>query len=205
MVHEKSNPIRLLITAFEPFNQQSDNSSLDVLNHLSIQMKHAEIIKRVLPVTYDHLRYSKLIESERPTIILHLGEASNRDKISLERRAVNLMHASIPDNLGTIKQNELILSNGPNELFSTIPIESLYESLFTLGLPIEISDSAGQFICNQALYCSLNHVREHQLNIQVGFIHFPRLNHQVNKPGMISLPLETALNTLENIIQRLVH
>ena len=45
--------MKILITAFEPFNKQFDNASLEVLNHISMKIDNIEIIKKVLPVTYD--------------------------------------------------------------------------------------------------------------------------------------------------------
>ncbi len=203
MVYKKSEQLKLLITAFEPFNQQTENASLDVLNQLPNELKGIQVIKLVLPVVYNNYRYSLFIDRYSPDIIIHLGEAGGRHNINLERRAINLMNASIPDNEGNIKFNQKIFENGPDEYLTNIDIDTLVLNLIAQKYPIEVSESAGQYICNQAFYCSMHELKTRNLPVKVGFIHIPRLNHQINQPTTPTLSLEIATHSVEAIINEI--
>lgn len=190
----------LLLTAFEPFNNQSENASYDILNRLDYRKKNVTVHKIKLPVHYDACVYRKLLLEYRPDIILHLGEAARRPLINLEKRGINRMDASIPDNQGTLKSGEPINPLGLDEYLSTIPVEVVVEALKKQGFPIDSSESAGTYICNLALYSSLEAVRELKMDTKVGFIHFPRLSHQNNPKDIPTLPLDVATETLQAII-----
>jgi len=193
----------VLLTAFEPFNNQAENASSDVLNHLDIVLENVTLVKTVIPVLYDKNIYKYLLENYHPDIVLHLGEAGRRSLINLEIRGVNVMNAPIPDNAGILKTGEPIKPFGPDEFLSTLPIKPMIESLKTEGYPIDSSETAGTFICNLALYSSLEAVRTLNLSTKVGFIHFPRLSHQLNPKDMPTLTLKEATDTLVAILKYL--
>ncbi len=197
--------MKILITAFEPFNQQTENASYEILQNLDYDDSSIEIIKVFLPVVYDYHIYKTLIMKHHPSIILHLGEAYGRSLIGLERRAKNLKSANIPDNEGVIFTNELIHPLGPEERLTTLPIESIYQAVQKQNNPIEISESAGTYICNLALYASLEAIEALQWPIQVGFIHFPRLDHQKNSLNIPTLSLKTSVDCLTAILRSIIN
>jgi len=196
--------MKLLLTAFEPFNQLTENASLDVLNAIHLELNGLTMIKEVLPVVYDHSIYKKLLLKHHPDVVIHMGEAGNRSLVNLEYRGVNKMSASVADNCGVLKTDELILMNGPAELMETLGSNSIIDHLATQGYPLAISQSAGTFICNLALYSSLLAVSDLQMNTKVGFIHIPRLSHQINPVGMPTLSLTAAVDTVKAIIASII-
>jgi len=204
MIHQISSQVKLLITAFEPFKSQKENASLDVLNQFPNEIEGIQIIKLVLPVIYNNSRYALFIDHYLPDILIHLGEAGGRKNVSLERRAINLMDASITDNHGIIKQNEKILIEGPDEYLTNIDVDSVITTLKIQNYPVEVSESAGKYICNQAFYCSMHEVQTKKLPITIGFIHIPRLDHQVNLPNVPTLSLELATKTVEALINEIL-
>ena len=63
------------------------------------------------------------------------------------------------------------------------------------GLPGEVSNSAGAFVCNDTLYLLLHHYAG--TDTRVGFIHVPFLPEQ----GEPSLSLEDTIRALEAAIE----
>lgn len=194
----------ILITAFEPFNQQIENASLDVLHHLNFTHSEVTLYRVVLPVIYRSTTYQELLIKYRPDVVLLMGEASGRTKICLEHRAVNMMKASIPDNEGMMYHGEAIDAFGPNESIDTIDSTAIVAKLEPLGYPVALSESAGTFICNLAFYQTLSFVRSLRMNTKVGFLHFPRLTHQMNPINTPSIELEVASSTLASILDYLI-
>ncbi len=194
----------VLITAFEPFNHQVENASLDVLHHLNYTHPEVTLHRVVLPVIYRSTIYRELLINYRPDIVLLMGEASGRTRICLEHRAINVMKASIPDNEGIMYQGEPIDLFGPNESIDTIDSTAIVAKLEPLGFPVVLSESAGTFICNLALYQTLSFVRSLRMNTKVGFLHFPRLTHQMNPINTPTIDLEVALSTLASILDYLL-
>ncbi len=66
-----------------------------------------EVFLEVLPVEYEKSvdQMLSLIREIEPEIILALGQAEGRTKVSLERIAINLDAARIPDNGGALRMN----------------------------------------------------------------------------------------------------
>jgi pyroglutamyl-peptidase len=195
--------MKLLLTAFEPFNQLTENASLDVLNAIHLELKGLILIKEVLPVVYAHSIYKELLLKHHPDFVILMGEAGNRSLVNLEYRGVNKMSASVPDNCGVLKSDELILTNGPTELIETLGSKGIVDHLATQGYPLALSHTAGTFICNLALYSSLLAVSDLHMKTKVGFIHLPRLSHQSNPVGMPTLTLKAAVDTVIAIINEI--
>ena len=97
--------MKILITAFEPFNNDTVNPSEEIL-------KNIDGCKVMLPVSYNRVEevLDDAICKYNPDFILSLGYAGSRSEISIEKCAYNLMKASIKDNYGTLldKQDALI-------------------------------------------------------------------------------------------------
>ena len=196
--------MNLLLTAFEPFNKLSENASLDVLNAIPDTIEGLTLIKTVLPVIYDNKIYKQLLMKHHPDIVIHMGEAGNRPFVNLEYRGVNKMSATVPDNHGVTMNGQPIAVGGNEELIETLGSKNIVDHLSSLGYPIALSESAGSFICNLALYSSLQAVIELMMATKVGFIHLPRLSHQVNPVGMPTIELTLAVDTVLAVIRELI-
>jgi pyroglutamyl-peptidase len=126
------------------------------------------------------------LAQHRPDIVLALGQAEGRCDLSLERVAINVQDARIPDNAGRQPIDVPVIQGGPAAYFSTLPIKSLVAGLKAAGFPASVSQTAGTFVCNQVFY-GLQHALVGQ-GVHSGFMHLPLLPEQAaHWPGP-SLP-----------------
>jgi pyroglutamyl-peptidase len=190
--------MKLLLTGFEPFGGSSLNPSEQVVKRLGqIEIRGIELATSILPV--DQVESTrKLIHAYQeatPDVVLCLGEASRRPTLSIERVAVNLMDYRIADNQGNMVVDRQIVPDGPAAYFVTLPVRRIYEKLIAEGIPVELSLSAGAFLCNQVLYTILHTIALKKLPVQAGFIHLPSLPEQVaNQNKTIpSMSVDTSL------------
>lgn len=136
----------------------------------------------------------RLIDLHQPAMVVCVGQAGGRHALSLERVAVNLVHAHIPDNAGAQPQDQPVVADAPAAYFSTLPVTSMMKALQAAGLPAELSYSAGPFVCNHVFY-GLMHALATQpgLNgVRGGFLHVPYLPAQ----GVPNLPLKDTVRGL---------
>lgn len=190
----------MLVTGFEPFKKEKVNPSWEVCKKLS-----GETIEvRQLPVVFGEARTKavEFFDEVTPDVVLHLGEAGGRTHISVERIAVNCDDASIKDNKGQKRDDQLIESAGEDGLFTSIPVKKIVHSLKKAGIPAVVSNSAGTYLCNHVLYGMLHHVKRKNLPVKVGFIHLPYLPEQtVNKPGKASMSLDLMVEAVKIAIK----
>ncbi|MGL4382777.1 MAG: pyroglutamyl-peptidase I [Bacilli bacterium] len=168
--------MKILISAFTPFNQEKDNVSLMVLDKLPIL--DDIIIKKVIVDTIQNVCFKQLKEAYttfKPDYIIMLGQSGSAKMITLERVALNLDDFRIKDNGLNQPIDQLIINNGPTAYFQTLPLKKIYHELTNNDLEACISNSAGTFVCNHLFYQCL-----HDLNnskIKAGFIHLPKTNN----------------------------
>lgn len=180
---------KVLLTGFEPFAGSSLNPSQLIVEQLA-GTPGLETV--VLPVEYDSASAQIVSLVERiPNVqaILCLGQAEGRSALSFERVAVNLDDAMLADNGGVVRNDEPIDPSGPRELFSTLPIENMVSAVREVGVPAEISLSAGTFVCNHIFY-TLQQLTA-GTNIKSGFVHVPLVEAQAKEfRGKPTLPLQ---------------
>jgi pyroglutamyl-peptidase len=183
---------RILVTGFEPFGGEAINPSWEVAQALHGQQRGGAVVTAVqLPCVFAQslpaLRTA--IRRHRPQVVLCLGLAGSRSAISLERVAVNLCDARIPDNAGAQPAGAPVVAGGPVAYFTRLPVKALVQRLLAAGLPAELSLSAGSFVCNQVMY-GLLHALRRQPGVPAGFIHLPPLPEQAAAhPGSRPLAL----------------
>jgi len=85
---------------------------------------------------------------------LCLGLAANRSALSLERVGINVDDARIPDNAGAQPIDQPAVPGAPAAYFATLPIKAMVAAMQAEGLPAEVSQTAGTFVCN-GLYAAL--------------------------------------------------
>jgi pyroglutamyl-peptidase len=199
--------MRLLLTGFEPFNGSPLNPSQQVVNRLEAErLPGVELAAAILPV--DRLRGPEkllgALEMTQPQAVLCLGEASTRAVLSIERLAVNLLNFSIPDDQGFQAEEEPIIPGGLAAFFATLPVRKACEAVKAAQVPVEISLSAGSYLCNQVFYTLLSALTHQGLDIPAGFVHLPRLPEQAAadqpSPGP-SMSLETSLRGIRAVIE----
>ena len=136
---------RLLITGFSPFGGDGINPAWQAVRALPERVGGWELYKRELPVAFrggPQALFEALEEAE-PDAVLMIGLAAGRAAVTPERQAVNEKTARIPDNEGCQPQNEPVIPGGPEILYSTLPVEDMAEAIREIGVPAQVSESAG--------------------------------------------------------------
>lgn len=177
--------MRILVTGFEPFGGQSLNPSWEVARALhGASLDGAQVTAVQLPCVFAQAlpTLQDALKMHRPDIVLALGQAEGRCDFSVERVAINVIDARIPDNAGEQPIDVPVIADGPVAYFSTLPIKSLVLGLRASGFAASVSQTAGTFVCNQVFY-ALQHALAGQ-GVHSGFVHLPLLPEQAaNWPG----------------------
>ena len=150
----KREPIAL-VTGFAPFGGESVNPSQLIAQALHGQtIAGHRVVGATLPTEFASslLVLNDLLKRHRPALVLAVGQAGGRAEISLERIAVNLIDARIPDNTGAQPIDIAVVENAPNAYFSTLPLKAMLAELQQAGIPAVLSHSAGTFVCNQVFF-----------------------------------------------------
>lgn len=190
---------RILLTGFDPFGGDSINPSWEAVRALhGRRLGGHRVVALQLPTTFDgSLRALRTaLRETRPTIVLGVGQAGGRDRLSIERVAINVNDARIPDNAGAQPVDEPVIAGGPAAYFCTLPIKAMLAALTTRGIPAEISNTAGTYVCNHVAY-AMAHLTAGQRHVRSGFIHIPFLPEQaaryVGAPSMALADVQAGL------------
>jgi pyroglutamyl-peptidase len=188
---------KLLITGFDPFGGASINPAWEAVKLLPEEIADFEVHKLEIPTVFDLATWKVLEKAEelRPDVILCIGQAGGRAAVTPERIGVNIRDAKIADNAGNQPVGQFVADDGPAAYFSTVPVMAMANAIQTAGLPGQVSNSAGAFVCNDTLYGLLHHYAG--TPVKVGFIHVPWLPEQ----GTPSLELDKTAAALEAAIR----
>lgn len=191
--------MKILVTAFDPFGGETINPAREAAAALPERIGGADIIKLWIPTVFGEAgkQVMKAMDDLRPDAVISLGQAGGRKAVTPERIAINLMDARSPDNAGSQPQEQAIEPGGPDGCFSTLPVKAMAAAIRELGLPGEVSLSAGAFVCNDVMYRVLRHAAKTMPETRCGFIHVPFLPEQTaEKPDTFSLSLEDMVKAL---------
>lgn len=186
----------IVITGFEPFGGDVENPSKEIAKRLDSRRLGEHLVRSaVLPVQHEAARemVDRLLADPDVRVVLHLGLAAGRARISLEQVAVNVMDYSIPDARGERPQGEPCVAGGPPAYFSTLPLRPMLAELTAEGIPACISYTAGTYLCNQTLYWTLHGIARRSLPVRAGFIHVPLLPSMVAAHGLEEASMDLAL------------
>lgn len=194
----------LLLTGFQAFGGEQENPSWQAVSALhGTRIAGHRVVARELPVAFgDALKALRVaLRDTRPALAVCVGQAGGRAQISLERVAINVDDARIPDNAGKQPVDIPVVAGGPAAYFATLPIKAMRQALQEAGFPAEISQTAGTFVCNHVFY-GLMHALRAQRHVRAGFIHLPYSPAQAARhPGAPSLAVETATDALRIALQ----
>lgn len=189
----------VLLTGFEPFDQDLVNPSWEAVRQLDgVQLgSDAQIVARRLPCAFATAGecLTRLIDELRPAMVIATGLGPGRSDISVERVAININDARIPDNLGDQPIDTAVVADGPAAYFTTLPIKAMVKAVREAGIAASVSQTAGTFVCNQVFY-----LLQHALagsGVRSGFIHVPLLPEQVmglQRPSMALGAIVTGLH-----------
>ena len=222
--------MKILLTAFTPFDGEKINPALEAMKLVKDRLGNLEVVKIEVPTVFRKSIQvvTEAIEKEKPDFVLSIGQAGGREGITPERVAINIDDARIPDNEGNQPIDEPIFPDGANAYFSTLPVKAMVEAIRREGLPSSLSNSAGTYVCNHLMYgilyflekndcqvrkghlqykdsCLLYDGEEKRQAVKAGFIHVPYLPEQTkNQKNLPSLPLLDMVRGLEAAICAIV-
>jgi len=123
----------------------------------------------------------KAVELQADAVI-SVGQAGGRNAMTPEVIGINLRETAIADNAGRLCSGEPIDPEGPDGIFSTLPVREMVASITGKGIPAKLSYSAGAYVCNDVLYTLLQ--RFEDTPVRAGFIHVPFIPGQ-GEPNMV--------------------
>lgn len=161
--------VTILLTSFEPFDGADTNPSEAVVNGVALRRPEARTLR--LPVSFKRAGSALLgaCETLRPSVIVSVGLAANRSKVSMERLAVNLADARIPDNDGDQPGGVELVPGGPVAKWTSLPVKTVLRTLDPAT--VELSMSAGTYVCNAVFYHALTWADG--AGARAGFVHVP--------------------------------
>lgn len=190
--------MKLLITGFDPFGGESVNPAYEAVKMIP-EINGIELIKLEIPTVFHRSKdiLKEAIIKHNPDIVICVGQAGGRSHVAIERVAINMDDARIPDNDGQQPIDEKIVENGPEAYFSNLPIKAMAESIKKAGLPGSVSNSAGTYVCNHIMYQLLHIIKESYPTMKGGFIHVPFSEAQAaHRDGVASMHLSSITEAL---------
>lgn len=168
----------ILVTGFDTFGNLAFNPTEVIVTQLAADPPTSlgeELRAHVLPTAYDRAAKDiiDLINETQPCLVLGLGVSRSRDKICLERFALNLDDAATGDNAGCIRRGEEINPGGPTALKTNVDIAAVLDRLADASVPTEISNHAGTFVCNHVYYRTLQTLETELPHVRCLFVHVP--------------------------------
>lgn len=192
--------MKIIVTGFDPFGGETINPSIECVKALP-EIEGVELIRLELPTVFKESakRLNEVINDVKPDAVLSVGQAGGRPGITMERIAINVDDARIPDNISQQPIDEAIQLDGEAAYFSTLPIKRIVKAIREAGISAEVSNSAGTFVCNHIMYQALFAATKADKPFKAGFMHIPFIPEQTtDKP---SLPLEESTKALQIAIE----
>ena len=114
--------MKILVTGFEPFGGAVINPAYEAVKLLPDVIAGAEVIKIEIPTVFgrDEEVVRAAVEKHHPDAVLCVGQAGGRSGITVEKVAINLMEARIPDNEGKQPLDTPIREDGENAYFASL-------------------------------------------------------------------------------------
>ena len=194
----------VLVTGFDPFAGEKTNPSWEICRMLPGTIAGLRVEALRVPCEFRRAIevVAGAIERVQPSLVVCLGQAGGRSHMSVERVAINLDDARAPDNGGARPVDQPIAADGPPAYFATLPIKAMTAAMRRAGVPAEVSNSAGTYVCNHLMYGVLHFIAASGLEARAGFIHVPYAEEQViDKAGIAAMALATMARGVEAAIE----
>jgi len=173
--------MKILLTGFEPFGGEIINPAYEILKTLPESINGHKLVKRQIPTSYNESinEIKTLLETEKPNVVLSLGQAGGSHGLVVEKVGLNLRDANAPDNDGHRASHEIIFEDGDTAYYSNLPVKAMVKRIMENNVPASLSYSAGAYVCNNVLYALLYFAKNHYNNMRCGFIHVPYFPEQI--------------------------
>ncbi|MFD7503503.1 pyroglutamyl-peptidase I [Streptomyces sp. NPDC059850] len=193
---------RILLTGFEPFGGSAVNPSWQAVSLVAADPPPgltvtAARLSCVFGTALDELRAE--VERTDPEVVVCVGEAGGRPDVTVERVAINVNDARIPDNAGRQPVDGPVVEGGPAAYFATLPVKACVAAVRAAGIPASVSQTAGTFVCNHVFYGLAHLIATERPALRGGFVHVPYLPEQVVDRAEPSLPAATVAEALRAI------
>ncbi len=178
---------RVLLTAFEPYDDWQENASWLAL----VDLTHwydgpIELVTRRYPVELSEMsnRLRADLQADYDYAI-HVGQSPGATVIQLEAVALNLR-----------SDGTTIIPDAPEAYRSPLPLDLAARQLNAAGLPTTVSNHAGTYLCNASLFLSQHYSHSFSMQTKSVFVHVPINPAQAAKEGnqlpSMSTPLASA-------------
>lgn len=167
----------IVITGFLPFGKVKINPSSEILKVLENDYDNLQLIKVELPVVYDKCFdvLKKVILEYQPQYVIAMGVANSRKVLSIEKQAINLKKAIIPDNDGNLfNNNDEVIEGSALYLKINLDVNYFHNKLIDNNIMNNVSNNAGSYVCNNLYYHLL--YNENSLHYKAIFVHLPGLS-----------------------------
>jgi pyroglutamyl-peptidase len=195
--------IHVLLTGFEPFDGSGVNPSWQAVQLAATTPPVGVSLTTVmLPVVFHDAiaRLRAAVEESGAEVVVCVGQAGGRPGITVERVAINLDDARIPDNKGAQPVDEPVVVDGPAAYFSTLPVKACVAAVRDAGLPASVSHTAGTFLCNHVFYGLMHLIESGRPGVRGGFVHVPHLPEQVPGGDAPSMSVQSIAEALTAIV-----
>ena len=159
---------KTLLTGFGPFGAVISNPTQRLAERFA-----DEVETLVLPTSFARapsLIVRALAERSYERVVM-LGVAVSTPHFRVECFAHNADEGGAPDVDGFVPPMRAIAAAAPHRLPVTIVPKQWLDALAAVNVPVELSESAGGFLCNHALFHALHSSRGRPT--QIGFLHVP--------------------------------
>ncbi|MBS2550604.1 pyroglutamyl-peptidase I [Catenulispora sp. NL8] len=195
---------RVLLTGFEPFGGDELNSSWEAVRLVGQEPPAGLELSVVrLDCVFGRAleQLAAAIRETDPDVVVCVGQASGRLDVTVERVAINLDEARIPDNAGVSRHGTPVVADGPTAYFSALPVKACVAAVRAAGVPASLSYTAGTFVCNHVFYGLMHCIATERPGTRGGFVHVPALPDlpAVTVADGLRALLTTAVRTREDI------
>jgi pyroglutamyl-peptidase len=195
--------MKVLVTGFEPFGGEQVNTSIEAVRRLPLRIGSLEIATAELPTSYARSipALEAAIAHARPGLVLCVGQAGDRAALCVERVAINIQDARIPDNDGAQPVDIPVTPGGPAAYLATLPVRAVVAALRAAELPAQLSMSAGTFVCNHVFYGLMHLAATGSRSFRGGLLHVPCLQQQARTGESPPLALEDIVRGIEVVLE----
>lgn len=194
---------RVLITGFEPFGGEDVNPSWEAATAVAATPPpgltvEAVRLSCVFGTALRELRTA--VERVDPELVLCVGQAGGRHGLTVERVAVNVDDARIPDNAGHQPVDRPVVPGGPAAYFAALPVKRCVAAARDAGVPASVSQTAGTYLCNHVFYGLMHLIATRRPGTCGGFVHLPYAPEQVTGRPEPSMPVPLAAEGLRAVL-----
>jgi pyroglutamyl-peptidase len=107
------------------------------------------------------------------------------------------MDSKMPDNEGFAPEDEPVFEGAPAAYFATLPVKAIVAALRRENIPAAVSNTAGTYVCNAAMFTALHTIAVAGMETKAGFIHVPFIHEQALEKPRPSMALETITRAFE--------